>query len=329
MASAISLDVSAGPFGGLVELFPQLNEDVFLRVIMCRRQVFVRGFPLAYARTPYFISIFALRYVIYRIKRNMKKYILDLRVVEVRHINERYVLLRLTDPNGSLPEMKPGQFVQVRVDNSPSTYLRRPISIHNVDRETNELWLLVRLAGEGTRHLALLEAGETLNLVLPLGNGFTMPAKADEHPLLVGGGVGVAPLLYAGIRMREMGVEPTFLLGARSKDDLLQMDEFRRVGRVFVTTEDGSEGERGFVTQHSLLASEQFTRISVCGPKPMMVAVARFARQAQVACEVSLENMMACGLGACLCCVEDTDEGHVCVCKEGPVFDIEKLKWQI
>ena len=259
----------------------------------------------------------------------MKKYILDLRVVEVRHINERYVLLRLTDPNGPLPEMKPGQFVQVRVDNSPSTYLRRPISIHNVDREANELWLLVRLAGEGTRHLALLGAGDTLNVVLPLGNGFTMPAQADEHPLLVGGGVGVAPLLYAGLRMCEMGVEPTFLLGARSKDDLLQMDEFRRVERVFVTTEDGSEGERGFVTQHSLLAAERFTRISVCGPKPMMVAVARFARQAQVACEVSLENMMACGLGACLCCVEDTDEGHVCVCKEGPVFDIEKLKWQI
>lgn len=259
----------------------------------------------------------------------MKKYILDLRVVEVRHINERYVLLRLIDPNGPLPEMKPGQFVQVRVDNSPSTYLRRPISIHNVDREANELWLLVRLTGEGTRHLALLGAGDTLNVVLPLGNGFTMPAQADEHPLLVGGGVGVAPLLYAGLRMREMGVEPTFLLGARSKDDLLQMDEFRRVGRVFVTTEDGSEGEQGFVTQHSLLAAERFTRISVCGPKPMMVAVARFARQAQVACEVSLENMMACGLGACLCCVEDTDEGHVCVCKEGPVFDIEKLKWQI
>ena len=183
----------------------------------------------------------------------MKKYILDLRVVEVRHINERYVRLRLTDPNGPLPEMKPGQFVQVRVDNSPSTYLCRRISIHNVDREANELWLLVRLAGEGTRHLALLGAGDTLNVVLPLGNGFTMPAQADEHPLLVGGGVGVAPLLYAGLRMCEMGVEPTFLLGARSKDDLLQMDEFRRVGRVFVTTEDGSEGERGFVTQHSLI----------------------------------------------------------------------------
>lgn len=259
----------------------------------------------------------------------MKKHIIDLQVRAVEHIHERYVLLRLTDPQGPLPEMQPGQFAQVRVDNSPATYLRRPISIHNVDIEANELWLLVRLAGEGTRHLALLHEGDTLNVLLPLGNGFTMPASASEHPLLVGGGVGVAPLLYAGIRMRALGVEPTFLLGARSKDDLLQMQEFARVGRVFVTTEDGSEGERGFVTQHSLLARERFTRVSVCGPKPMMVAVAHYARQARVACEVSLENMMACGLGACLCCVEDTAEGHVCVCKEGPVFDIEKLKWQI
>lgn len=259
----------------------------------------------------------------------MKKHIIDLQVRAVEHIHERYVLLRLTDPCGPLPEMLPGQFAQVRVDGSPATYLRRPISIHNVDRESNELWLLVRLAGEGTRHLALLHAGDTLNVLLPLGNGFTMPASQDEHPLLVGGGVGVAPLLYAGIQMRQGGVEPTFLLGARSQDDLLQMPEFERVGRVFVTTEDGSQGERGFVTQHSLLAQERFTRISVCGPKPMMVAVTRYARQAGVPCEVSLENMMACGLGACLCCVEDTTEGNVCVCKEGPVFDIEKLKWQI
>ncbi len=259
----------------------------------------------------------------------MKKHIIDLQVRVVEHIHDRYVLLRLTDPRGPLPAMCPGQFVQVRVDNSPATYLRRPVSIHYVDRRANELWLLVRVAGEGTRHLAMLHAGDTLNAVLPLGNGFTMPASAGDRPLLVGGGVGVAPLLYAGARMRELGVEPTFLLGARGRDDLLQIREFRRVGRVFVATEDGSEGERGLVTRHSLLRGERFTRISVCGPKPMMVAVARFARQAGVACEVSLENMMACGLGACLCCVEDTTEGNVCVCKEGPVFDIEKLKWQI
>lgn len=259
----------------------------------------------------------------------MKKYILDLKVTVVERIHERYVLLKVTNPDAPLPEMLPGQFAQLRVDGSPSTFLRRPISIHNVDREANELWLLIRLAGEGTRHLAMLKVGDVLNAMLPLGNGFTLPADETERVLLVGGGVGVAPLLYMGIQMKTRGLEPTFLLGARSKDDLLQMEEFQRVGRVFVTTEDGSAGERGFVTQHSLLAQERFTRISVCGPKPMMVAVARYARQAHVPCEVSLENMMACGLGACLCCVEDTVEGHACVCKEGPVFDIEKLKWQI
>ena len=91
--------------------------------------------------------------------------------------------------------MLPGLFVQVRGDDSPSTYLRRPISIHNVDRAANELWLLVRLAGEGTRHMAMLQAGSKLNVILPLGNGFTMPSTPEEHPLLVGGGVCVAPLL--------------------------------------------------------------------------------------------------------------------------------------
>lgn len=125
-----------------------------------------------------------------------------------------------------------------------------------------------------------------------------------------------------------MGVEPTFLLGARKASDLLLMDEFKRYGRVFVTTEDGSEGEKGFVTNHSVL-NEQFDRISTCGPKPMMVAVAKYAAKAGVDCEASLENMMACGVGACLCCVEKTTEGHLCVCKEGPVFNIKKLLWHL
>ena len=98
---------------------------------------------------------------------------------------------------------------------------------------------------------------------------------------------------------------------------------------MYLTTEDGTMGEKGFVTNHSLLQQERFDRICTCGPKPMMMAVARYARQAGIACEVSLENMMACGLGACLCCVEKTTEGNLCVCKEGPVFDINRLLWQI
>jgi len=257
----------------------------------------------------------------------MKKFIIDLRVKSVERIHERYVLMKLTDER-ELPEMQPGQFVEIRVDGSPSTFLRRPISINYVDKRQNELWLLVAAVGDGTRRLASLKAGDRLNCLLPLGHGFTMPQSADERLLLVGGGVGVAPLLYMGAEMKQTGHEPTFLLGARSASDLLMIDEFRKYGRVMVTTEDGTEGERGFVTNHSILGQEQFTRIATCGPTPMMKAVARYARGAGVDCEVSLENLMACGLGACLCCVEKTTEGNLCVCKDGPVFNIQKLLWQ-
>ena len=256
----------------------------------------------------------------------MKKYILDLKVRSVDQIHQRYVLIKLTDEK-FLPDMQPGQFVEVRVDGSTSTFLRRPISINFVDREKNELWLLVATVGDGTKQMAKLQPGDTLNCVLPLGNGFT-PAKQGEKVLLVGGGVGVAPLLYMGAEMMRQGIEPTFLLGARMANDLLMLPIFNKYGRAYVTTEDGSMGEKGFVTNHSILTGERFDRISTCGPTPMMKAVARYARQNNVDCEVSLENLMACGLGACLCCVEKTTEGNLCVCKDGPVFNIKKLLWQ-
>ena len=258
----------------------------------------------------------------------MKKYILDLTVREALAVGKQFVLLRLTSEN-PLPEMLPGQFVEVRVDETPSVLLRRPISIHYYDKKANELGLLVQLVGNGTRWMATLKAGDVLNVVLPLGNGFTLPADNTVRPLLVGGGVGVAPLLYLGMKLKEMGITPTFLLGSRTENELMQIAEFEKVGRVFITTENGAVGEQGYVTQHSVLAREQFDQVYTCGPKPMMVAVARWAKGAGVACEVSLENKMACGVGACLCCVEDTKEGNVCVCKEGPVFSIDKLSWQI
>lgn len=258
----------------------------------------------------------------------MKKYILDLTVNSVEALSDKHVLIKLTDDK-LLPEMLPGQFVEVRVDNSPSTFLRRPISINNVDYDHNELWLLVAAVGDGTRQLQKLQKGDRLNCVLPLGNSFTMPTDSTQKVLLVGGGVGVAPLLYFGKRIKAMGGEPTFLLGARSAKDVLERELFEQVGRVLITTEDGSEGEKGFVTNHSVLAQEHFDRISTCGPKPMMMAVARYAFKNDIECEVSLENKMACGVGACLCCVEKTVEGNKCVCKEGPVMNIKKLTWQI
>ncbi len=259
----------------------------------------------------------------------MKKYILDLTVRAVERISEKHVLIRLTD-NKPLPDMLPGQFVEVRVDGSTTTFLRRPISINFVDRQQNELWLMVAMVGDGTRRLGELKVDDVLNCVLPLGNGFSWQCgrTALHKALLVGGGVGVAPLLYLGAQMKEQGLEPTFLLGARTAHDLLMLDEFKKYGRVCVTTEDGSEGEKGFVTQHSLLHQERFDMIYTCGPTPMMKAVARYAREKDIECEASLENLMACGLGACLCCVEKTTEGNLCVCKDGPVFNIKNLLWQ-
>ena len=259
----------------------------------------------------------------------MKKFLLDLEVKSKAWLNPAYALLVLTLPD-RLPPILPGQFVEVRVDGSPATFLRRPISVHQVDYEKNELWLLVQVVGDGSRRLAELEAGDVLNVILPLGNGFSLPPRKDARVLLVGGGCGIAPLLYLGAYLRQQGyARCDFLLGARTAADLLQLDEYRRYGQVFTTTEDGSHGERGFVTHHPVMHEGGIDMIYACGPTPMMKAVARLAREAGIACEVSLENTMACGLGACLCCVTDTTEGHVCVCTEGPVFNINKLKWQI
>jgi dihydroorotate dehydrogenase electron transfer subunit len=259
----------------------------------------------------------------------MKKLLLDLIVKENIKLHKNYVLLKMThrDP---LPSVLPGQFAELRVDNAPNVFLRRPISINFVDRDKNEIWFLIQLVGEGTRKLAQLSPGDVLNTILPLGNGFSFPAGDQANkPLLIGGGVGTAPMLMLGSALLRAGLKPTFLLGARSEDDLLQLDQFSQLGDVFVTTEDGSKGEKGFVTQHRVLQKEHFTMIYTCGPRPMMQAVARYAKANGIECEVSLENRMACGLGACLCCVEKTQEGHVCVCKEGPVFNIKKLLWQI
>ncbi len=258
----------------------------------------------------------------------MKKFILDLILKENRKLSNQYALLILTSQE-KLPEMLPGQFAEVRVDGSPTTFLRRPISIHYVDYETNELWLLIQIIGDGSRRLSELKAGEILNIILPLGNSFNKPADKNAKLLLVGGGCGVAPLLYLGAYLKRSGFKVNFLLGARSETDILQKSEYERYGKVYITTEDGSLGERGFVTQHSILNGSNFDYIYTCGPTPMMKAVASYAAQIKANCEVSLENTMACGIGACLCCVTDTTEGNVCVCTDGPVFNITKLKWQI
>lgn len=242
-------------------------------------------------------------------------------------LNDQNHLLKVApSDNTPLPLMLPGQFVQILIENAPHTFLRRPISINNHDPEKNEIWLLVQVVGEGTRKICEMKCGDQLNMLLPLGNSFTIPS-APGHFLLVGGGVGTAPMHFLGKILKENGFTCDFLLGGTSEMNILQRSEFEQIGTLYCTTEDGSLGEKGFVTHHSLLQNKVYDFIYSCGPKPMMVAVARYAKERGIGCEVSLENLMACGFGACLCCVEKTTRGNVCACTEGPVFDINELRW--
>ena len=258
----------------------------------------------------------------------MKKYLLDLKVTDNIRLHTDSCLLKLSSDT-KLPEMVPGQFAQVRVVDSQKTFLRRPFSINYVDKKANEIWLLILIAGEGTRRLSHCVPGETLNVILPLGNGFSVPPSSGARLLLIGGGIGIAPLLFLGETLKSIGFNPSFLIGGRTKENILQQEEFSKIGEVHITTEDGSTGEKGYVTHHSILRDKNWDRIYACGPHPMLVAVAKQAKASGIDCEVSLENLMACGIGACLCCVEKTVKGNVCICTEGPVFNINQLTWQI
>ena len=250
----------------------------------------------------------------------------DLIVVDNRRINDYYFVLKLKSPAG-LPPLKAGEFVNILAEGSSTTFLRRPISIYDVNHKENTLDLLIQIVGDGTAALSRLHKGETANLVYPLGKGFSL-LNGGKKALLAGGGVGIAPLLFLGKELKNRGVEVHFLLGGRGKDNIIEVEKFSAVGNLHISTEDGSVGEKGLLTQNSIIEKAgTFDMIYTCGPDPMMKAVARIAKDNDVSCEVSLENLMACGIGACLCCVEETTTGNRCVCTDGPVFNINELKW--
>ncbi len=253
------------------------------------------------------------------------KFIHDMLVLENKNLNTNYFLLTLQPPI-DMPVVKVGQFAQVEIKNAKNTFLRRPLSVHDVDYKNNTIKLLVQIVGEGTQKLSEIKKGESLNLIYPLGNSFSSPDK--DNVLLVGGGCGIAPLLYLARVFSEKGIKVTTLIGGATHSDILETDEYRKFGDVLITTMDASIGEKGLVTQHSIFKDEnfQFSKIYTCGPQPMMKALAAIAKEKGIPCEVSLENMMACGIGACLCCVVDTIDGNKCTCTEGPVFDYKELK---
>lgn len=252
----------------------------------------------------------------------------DFLVLHHKWLNYKTFIIEI-EAAADLPVIHPGNFAELAIVNSPNVFLRRPFSVYDVDYGRKTVSFFVKVVGEGTRILGDIRQGDKLNMIYPLGNSFTVPTAG--RVLVVAGGSGVAPFILYAKELKKNGVEATFLFGARNADDILLTEQYGEYGNVLVTTEDGSLGEKGLVTQHSLFRDGNFPFdfIVTCGPDPMMKAVAGLARSKGISCEVSLENTMACGFGACLCCVTPTTRGNVCVCTEGPVFNINELTWQI
>ncbi|MBR1770067.1 MAG: dihydroorotate dehydrogenase electron transfer subunit [Bacteroidales bacterium] len=237
-------------------------------------------------------------------------------------LNKTCFLLVLRSPV-SLETVAAGQFVSIEVKGEDERILRRPISIHDVDKTNNLLYLVVQRIGKATNRLAEIKKNDEISLVFPLGNGF---AIEGEKPLLIGGGVGTAPLYLLAKEFKSRGIVPDILIGARTNEQLFLTNRYSALGNLSISTEDGSVGERGLVTQNSVLKKD-FDVIYSCGPTSMMRAVADLAKKRNIKCYLSLENRMACGIGACLCCVNENKEGHnVCVCTDGPVFLSDDIK---
>jgi len=222
---------------------------------------------------------------------------------------------------------KPGQFVEVRCTAGVDPLLRRPLGVHRITKSGIEI--LYEVVGKGTELLSTQKAGQELDIIGPLGNGFDIRnTKYDVRTtILIAGGIGVAPLVALAEELGDAHV----VIGARTKSHVLCENEFKRAGcTVVIATEDGSKGRKGLATEllKDALVSRKNAQIYACGPIGMLKAVARLAASYRVRCQVSLEERMACGVGVCLGCPVKVRLGdYKMVCKDGPVFDAQEIVW--
>ena len=228
----------------------------------------------------------------------------------------------LSFPRGA-KEAKPGQFIAMYCEDG-TKLLPRPISICGIDAEKGTLRVVYRIAGEGTRLVSEMREGESLEVLGPLGNGFTMK---EEQAIIVGGGIGIPPMLELA---KQLSCEKTVVLGYR--DELFLKDEFESYADVVVATEDGSCGTKGTVIDAIKEAGVDGKVIYACGPMPMLKALAEYAEAHDMEAQISLEERMACGIGACLGCIcktkkkdHHTNVNNQRICKDGPVFDAEEV----
>ncbi len=238
-----------------------------------------------------------------------------LRITENRPLTR--AVFRMTLEGEGLELHRPGQFVNVQV---PGLYLRRPLSVH--DQEGNALRIIYKTVGRGTEALSRMAPGESLNVLTGLGNGYEL-ARAGAFPLLLGGGVGIPPLYLLARRLRERGLPVTAVLGFNTRGEIFAREGFEALGcETVVTTADGSEGVKGFVTD---ALPERYSFFYACGPLPMLRAV---CGRTGTSGQVSLEERMGCGFGACVGCTCRTAAGPKRVCRDGPVFEKEEVLWE-
>ena len=264
-----------------------------------------------------------------------------------RELSPGYWHLRASAP-AAFAQADPGQFVMVRVSSAIDPLLRRPLAVFDAGllppdqaQPGQEAFfdMLYHVVGKGTGILSQAAPGYTVDVLGPLGKGFEL-GQPDEENLLVGGGIGLAPLfLLARVLRQQQAPNVHLFAGGRSREDVLCFDAFTQLGvHGHAATNDGSFGEKGFVTvplaQHLDQLNGRAATIYACGPEPMLRAVARLAGERKVPCQVSLEGYMACGVGACLACVtpgrnhSPETPDYRCVCAEGPVFDANDLQWE-
>ncbi len=230
------------------------------------------------------------------------------------------MILRIPEGTG---QILPGQFIDLKIE---GLYLRRPISICSWDEES--ITILYKTVGAGTERMSRMQAGESIDVLLPLGNGYdpekTVPS-AGEHPVLIGGGAGIPPMYGLCRSMIEAGRTPAVILGYTNAENMFYTEEFAKAGAdVFITTEDGSAGIRGFVTD--ALADLPCSSVFACGPEPMLKAVDS-ALDETIPGFFSFEERMGCGFGACMGCSCETKYGSKRICKDGPVLERSEIIW--
>lgn len=210
-----------------------------------------------------------------------------------------------------------GQFINIQLD---GLYLRRPISVY--DRDDVSVTIIYKVVGKGTEQMAKMQSGETLDVLTGLGNGYDLSASGDK-PLLLGGGVGVPPLYMLAKKLRAQGKEVSVVLGFNTENEVFCEDDFKKLGcNVTVTTADGSYGKKGFVTD---AYPDEYSYFYTCGPEPMLKAVYKTAATDG---EMSFEERMGCGFGACMGCSCKTIAGYKRICKDGPVMKKGEILWE-